>query len=660
MGETTAAADLRHVLAPLQMGPLRLRNRVVVPAHTTNFGESHLPTDRHLAYHEARAAGGVGAIIFESIRVHRNSLGRPQGVDGSDPRCVEPFRRIAERVREHGARLLGQVIHLGRQIDGDFERTVSWGPSAVPWSALAPPPHEMDEPEMDEVLEAHVRTVGNLLAAGLDGIELQMGHGHLLQQFLSPLSNARTDHFGGALADRMRFPATVLAAVRAAVGPDTCLGIRVSADEFVSGGLDLAEATEIVARLVAATPVDFVNVSHSAYHGSVSLATQMADMAHDPARFRLLPAAVRERLRADGHPIPVVAVCRFTGLAEADRVIADGTADAVAMARAHIADPDLVAKTVAGRTDEIRPCIGCNQGCAGMLEKNIPIRCLVNPRSGRELVWLEPPPPPATRRRVLVVGGGPAGMEAAAVAAGRGHDVRLREAADVLGGRLRWTERIGGRQSFGDLLHFQRSALRRAGVEVITGSSVTEADVAADAPDVVVLATGAEPVRARWPGDGTVATLEDAIAAPDLVGDTVAVVDLTGDWPALSVVEHLADLGRRVVVLSPVAAFAWRTTIYSTLDTTDRLRRKGVRLALLRRVAAWDGAVLEVEDVSTGVVEPWTGIDTVVAADWPRAHDPLSRALGRSGLEVHRVGDCVAPRSAMEAIHQGHELARSL
>ena len=176
----------RHALAlsPLQVGPLTFRNRIFVPAHTTNFGDDHLPSQRHLDYHLARARGGVGAIVFESIRVHLNSVGRPQAVQGFDESCIAPFARITSAVKAEGARILGQIIHLGRQVEGDFERTVSWGASPVAWSATGLPPREMDEDDMAEVIDGHVRSARNLVEAGFEGIELQMAHGHLLQQFI--------------------------------------------------------------------------------------------------------------------------------------------------------------------------------------------------------------------------------------------------------------------------------------------------------------------------------------------------------------------------------------------------------------------------------------------------------------------------------------------
>ena len=233
-----------QALSPLDVGPLRFRNRIFVPAHTTNFGEHHLPSAQHLAYHRARARGGVGANIFESIRVHANSLGRPQAVCGFDPACIDPFRRITDAVKAEGAVMLGQIIHLGRQVEGDFERTVAWGASPIPWSISALPPRPMDEFDMEEVIEGHLVTARNLVAAGFDGIELQMAHGHLLQQFLSPLSNKRNDEYGGALENRLRFPARVLAALRAELGAGFCLGIRISGEEYAEGGLGIDDARQ--------------------------------------------------------------------------------------------------------------------------------------------------------------------------------------------------------------------------------------------------------------------------------------------------------------------------------------------------------------------------------------------------------------------------------
>jgi dimethylglycine catabolism A len=353
-----------HVFSPVRIGTVELKNRIFVPAHTTNYGVEHLPSEQHVHYHAEKARGGVGLIIFEAIRVHPSSIGRAQGVIGYDPRCVPAFRRVAEAVHAHDTKLFGQIVHVGRHAEGYFGRTATWGASPIPWAPGGPIPHEMNEDDMAEVVAGHVRTARHLREAELDGLEVHFGHGHLLQQFLSPASNVRADAYGGSEANRLRFPLRVLQAVREAMGPAYPVGIRISAEEFMSPGLSLTDMQRIVPVIAAAVPIDFVNVSHSAYHASYSLATQMADMHFPRAAFRNLPAGIKAVVPA----LPVFAVCRFNRLHLAEEVLAAGDADLVGMARAHIADPFLVAKAREDRLDEVRPCIACNQGCIAMIE----------------------------------------------------------------------------------------------------------------------------------------------------------------------------------------------------------------------------------------------------------------------------------------------------
>jgi 2,4-dienoyl-CoA reductase-like NADH-dependent reductase (Old Yellow Enzyme family) len=638
----------------IRVGRVELRNRLFVPAHTTNFGVRHMPSERHVEYHRARARGGAGLIIFESIRVARESLGRPQGVAGYDRDSIPAFAKCAAAIHAEGAKLFGQVIHLGRQIEGDWERTASFGPSAVRWSPTGLPPHVMNEEDMAAVIDAHVVTARNVLEAGMDGFEVHLGHGHLLQQFLSPSSNVRSDRYGGAEENRLRFPLAVLKAVRAAVGPGVAMGIRFSGDEFVPGGLALEDSLSMLPRIFAAVPLDFVNVSHSAYHMSYSLATQFADMHFDAAPFRRISREIRRVLRENGHDAPVMAVGKYRSVAEAEEAIAGGVADMVGFARGHIADPELVAKSFAGREAEVKACIGCNQGCAQMLEKNLAITCMVNATVGHEADWVFSKSPPAGKR-VVVIGGGPAGLEAAATAAELGHKVTLIERGKEAGGQVLWMRHMPIRHDFLGLIAQQLSRCARSKVELLLNREATVESVKALNPDSVVLATGSIPQRF-----GNALTMEEALASPGKLGRRVAFYDLTGEWAALGAIEQLAKNGLEVTVFTAVAGFAWRTTIYSTLATRARLRELKVRIAALRAVKGFDGGELAVEDTSTGEVERLKGFDRLVVAQYNAADDRLFAPLRAAGLEVKAVGDCLTPRTALEAVYEGHAAARAL
>lgn len=664
-GSREAVDRYRHVLRPITISKTLVRNRIFVPAHTTNFGADNKPSSRHAAYHRARAEGGVGLIIFEGIRVHRSSLGRAQGVNGYERDAIPHFTAVADAVQGAGAKLFGQIIHLGRHIDGNFTRTAAWGASPIPWTATAPPPHPMTEGEIAEIVAAHADTAVNMMEAGLDGIELQMAHGHLLQQFLSPATNMREDAYGGSLENRMRFASETLAAVRRAVG-DATLGIRISADEFLPGGLTPDIMGDVVRRLCSETQVDFVNVSHSAYHGSYTISTQMADMAFDRSSFSGFAPAIKSAVADLERPPAVFAVCKFRTLNEAETTLANGDADMVGMARAHIAEPAIVAKSLAGREAEIRPCINCNQGCAGFLAQNLAITCLTNPRVGREAMWPDFDQATAQKtRRILVIGGGPAGMEAAIGAAARGHDVTLWEASNRLGGTLAWLDAMPLRHDALDLLSFQQNELKRLDVGVQLNHRATPENILADAPEAVILATGAEPTAAALE-TGEALTLEAALADPDALGGHVVLVDRLGTWSVVSVAEWLADRGHKVTLLAPSGTPGWTISVYSSFALRQRLKEKGVAILALHTVVAFENGAATLVDLSTDRRHSLDGVDAVIAPDHGRPNMSLHKGLlvAKTHLddppEIFLIGDAKAPRTALEAVFEAQERARSL
>ncbi len=514
--------------------------------------------------------------------------------------------------------------------------------------------------EIAEVVAAHAQVARHLEAAGLDGVEVTLAHGHLLQQFLSPAVNRRQDAYGGSLDNRLRMALEAVQAVRDAVGRRIAVGVRISADEFLPDGLHLADMEQVATQLCAAVELDFVNVSHSAYHGSATISTQMADMAFARDAFHNLPRGIAGALRDAGHDVPVFAVCRFRSVSEAEEMLAGGDVAMVGMARAHIADAALVRKAAEGREAETRPCIACNQGCAGFLALSLPITCLSNAATGREAEWPLPLPSVSQlRRRIAVIGGGPAGMEAALTAAGRGHEVMLWEAQDAPGGALRWATKMPKRRDFGLLLDYQQAAAERAGVVMHFGKRAAAKDVLALGADAVVVATGAR--ASALPG---ALTMEQALAAPDALGPNIAVQDTLGSWAIAGLVEWLADSGRHVTLIVPSGTPGWQVNIYSGFAWRQRLRERSVRILPLKSVTGFADGVLTVQDLSSGAIEPIPRIDTLVAPTHSLPDDSLLNALqqataGRNTPQIMAIGDCVSARSALEAVFEGHQAGRS-
>ncbi|MFN8533314.1 MAG: NAD-binding protein [Dehalococcoidia bacterium] len=641
-----------HVFEPFDFAGVRLRNRIFIPAHTTNFGDQFMPTDRHVAYYAERAKGGVALIFTEGIRVHPTSVGRAAAMIGYDERALPGFRRLADAVHEHGAAMFAQIIHAGRQSENIFLRTAAWGPSAVPHATGQPVPHAMTVSEIEEIVEAHVFSARLLREAGFDGLEVQMAHGHLLHQFLSPLSNVRTDEYGGSEENRLRFPLAVVRAVVEAVGDDMVVGVRISGDDFEPGGVNLAAAQRNIARIAGELPIKFVNVSHSS---TPTLGFHVADLSYGPTPFIHLSLGI-----ADAVPnLPLFAVCRFTNVELAERAIATGKIDLVGMARAHMADPYLVQKAFEGRETETRPCVALNR-CIGQLDQHQPITCLMNPTVGREREWTPDPSPTDTPLSVLVVGGGAAGLEAARIAAERGHRVELWEAADELGGQIRLGRQGHGRSDLDLLTHYQEAQLRRLGVEIRLDKRATEPDVLAFGADVVIVATGATPASGHLEGWGPVEPAAGVLSDDRFAGKHVVLLDTEGNWTAASAAETLAQRGAQLTVLYPGSAYLPAMNSFSRMNQIDRLAKLGVDIRLLRKAVAYHDGDLTIADTLTGRSETIAGVEAIVAARPAIAERTLADQIEGKVAQVHVLGDANAPRTLLEAIFEAHRVARTL
>lgn len=643
--------------SPCRVGSVILRNRVVMAGHGSRFVEwhEHGLSQRQADYLAERAKGGVGLIIQGSGIVHPTGMTFPGINQVWSDSMLESYRLVADAVHEHGAHIFGQLSHLGRQGHSWTSHRELWAPSAVADPASRIVPHAMTHSEIEEVTASYVAAAKRYVAAGFDGLEVYMAHGYLLASFISPFSNKRDDEYGGSLKNRCRLPLEVFQAVRDAVG-DVPVGIRVTSDEFVVGGTVLDEAIEAVDLLLSQTQIDYVSVSVSNY---ASIETMIPDMSFPRQPFVENAAAIRKVARG----VPVMTVGRIVTPENAEEILSTGTADLVCIVRPLIADPEWTNKALAGKRDRIRECISCNVGCRGGPHRGTPIACLVNPAVGYERTMGIGTLKMATRlKHVVVVGGGPGGLKAAETAALRGHRVTVVEKQARTGGMvITAAATMPYRAEFAGSVTWLHEECERLGVQIIAGKEATPEYLESLGAEIVVLATGARPGR---PGaDGIdlphVYSVPDAIHS-EIKGHHVAIVDCgEADWKSLTTAECLAARGHRVTVVSPVPAAA-------EIDAFSKP-------TLLRRLAAAKVDILEhrslvsIQEQSLTLVHGWSKqsetlpeVDAVVLSWYGVANDELRLPLERAGFEVHLVGDCLAPRRAIDAIWDGYRLGSTL
>ncbi|MBC2643298.1 MULTISPECIES: mycofactocin system FadH/OYE family oxidoreductase 2 [unclassified Rhodococcus (in: high G+C Gram-positive bacteria)] len=651
-----STSGYRHLFTRLRLGPLTLRNRVVFSAHLTGYAVDGLPTPQHAAYYAARAKGGAGLIISEEHATHPGDWPYEKVIAGYRPEVVQGYRRITDAVHEHGVPILAQVNHNGGQGSSMYSRRPLWAPSAVPDPLFREVPKAVDQREIRTLVDGYARVAEHCIRGGFDGIELQCSHSSLVRSFLAPATNQRADRYGGSLANRARFLLEVVAAVRAAIGPDHALGVRLAGEDLFDGGVRLDEAVEVAALVEADGRVDYLNTS-------IGMATETlhmieASMAVPRGYALFVPNAIRQRVG-----LPVVGVGRFTDPHQADRALDEGHCDLIGVVRGQIADPDFAAKALAGEEGEIRTCLACNQECVGRMGLGRWLGCVVNPRAGRESIPL--PEPVVRGKRVVVVGGGPAGLKAAATAAQRGHDVTLFERATALGGQVRTAAVVPGRREFAELVADLESECRRNGVDVRIGTDADAETVAGERPDVVVVATGARPRRPRWAGTRhRVVDVRDVLEGRANPSGTVLVVDELGFHQGTSVAEFLADAGCAVTICTPGMIVGQDLGI--TLDL-EGWKRRAHRTGITQ---VTDVVPIECEDADGRMVVTLlhhpTGrltqldLDWVVSSAHQQPEDGLWKELADSGIEAHRVGDALAPRRAHSAVIEGERIALSL
>ena len=655
----SGASRYRYLFSPLRVGPVVVPNRIVFSAHLTNYAEDGLPTQQHADYYAARAAGGVGLIITEEHSTHPTDWPYEKLIHGFHRAVIPGYRKMTAAAHAHDVPIFAQLNHNGGQASSMFSRLPVWAPSPVPDPMFREVPKAVERHEIAEIVAGYGTVAGYCAEGGFDGIELQCSHSSIVRGFLSPATNTRTDAYGGPLQGRARILLEIIDSVREAIGPGRALGVRICGDELIEGGGTLDEAVE-VARMVEATgQVNYINTSIGV--ATATLFMIEASMSIPPGYALFIANAIRRAVK-----LPVIGVGRIKDPVQAERALAEGHCDLVGVVRGQIADPDFAAKARAGYATHIRTCLSCNQECVGRMGLNRWLGCIENPRTGRESVSV--PAPRSPGRRVIVVGGGPAGLQAAATAAQRGHRVTLQERQPRTGGQVAAAASVPSRAEFLDVVRNLAAECQRSGVEVRTGVAATAESLRAESPDVVILATGARPQAPYWAaGHPRVVDVRDVLEGRAEPAGHVVVVDDLGFHQATSVAELLADRGAVVEIITAGMVVGQDLGITLDMETFNvRAHAKGIGQAtdlVVIGAAARDdepgGVELALLHHPTG--EPARRLcDWVVCAVHQAPEDALWQQLRAAPFEVHRVGDCVTPRRAHAAVIEGHRVAVAL
>ncbi len=651
-------SEFKYLFSPLKIGSAVIPNRIHFAAHMTNFGEDHKVSRSHIYYYRERAKGGCGLITTEELGVHPTDHPYAKLVDAFEPDVIPGFRKLTGAIHEYDTKIFAQLNHNGMQGDGKTSRLPVWGPSSGKDPIFRETCKEMEIEDIRECVAYFAKSAEHAVEGGFDGIELQLGHSSLIRQFLSPVTNFRDDEYGGSFENRMRFCLEVISAVRNAVGKDFTLGVRLNADEMhPRGGLTHQDAREIAARLDATGLLDFMDLSLGTFYNLFLVEGSM----HTPLAYTApLSASIRSVVG-----LPVFCTNRINDPHLAEKILEDGQADMIGMVRALICDPELPNKAREGRSDDIRHCIACNQGCIARMGLGYRLGCLQNPAVGlEEELGIGTLSPADSPKKVVVVGGGPAGLETARVAALRKHKVVLFEKTDEVGGQNIIAGKPAGRQEITGVVRWLVGQIGKLDIDIRLGVTADVETILAEKPDAVVVATGSTPRTNPFAGNYSfpqVVNTQQILLEQVEAGEKVLLIDLDGHHQATGTAEFLADRNRKVhMVTASLFAGSGLGPLQDLYLTRQRLARKGVTYTPDIAVLEIQGTLVKGLNVYSNAFVDFEGYDTVVLAAGNVADDALYFALKGKVKELHRIGDCVAPRKTDMAIVEGHRIGRLL
>ena len=637
-----------NLFSPFTLKSTEIRNRIFSTGHDTYLPEGGLPSDSLIAYQRARARGGAGLIVIQVVGVHETSRYTEALLMGTSDECIAPFARLIDAIHAEGTKVFIQLFHPGRELLGRPNGVVqpAFAPSHSPSERFKVIPREMSTSLIGEIVDGFGQAARRMAEAGADGVEIVASHGYLPAQFMNARVNRRTDQYGGALDNRLRFTREAIAAVRAHVPDDFIVGLRMSGDEHDEDGMVEDESVAIARAL--APDLDYLNViagTSATASGATHIVPSMANSHGYVAPF------AQKVKQATGKAVFVAGRINQPQIAE--EVLASGAADMCGMTRAMIADPEMPNKAKAGKTDDIRACIGCNQACIGHFQLGLSISCIQYPETGREIDYANKPRASA-RRRIMVVGGGPAGLKAAAVAAERGHEVQLHEREAQTGGQARLAQLLPTRAEFGGIVTNLTAEAERHGAIIHRRSEVTRALLAREKPDAVILATGSRPHMPRLEGEAAqIVHAADILAGRATTGARVVVYDWMGDWAGSGIAEKLAADGAHVRLAVNHHCASANIQTYVRFEQVARLHRLGVEVHPWLRLYGGDGRTAYFIHTPSREAVVMEDVDTLVLNVPNLQEDGLLADLEALGIPYQLAGDALSPRTAEEAVYEG-------